>query len=481
MKREIKFSIIAMLLIIVVVATILIVNNEPIKSSSEDPNKTPFYVGVTFGGNTTNEAKQLIDKVKSYTNLFILQSGPLQKNVAAINEIGDYAVNSGLNLILYFGTDSSWLMKTWLDQYDGHWNANFLGIYYGDEPGGKMLDSEFRSYDDKTQSMLIKHADDTISGYRIDSNTSVTYKPDGTIITNPVNGPDYSYIMSNKAPFTESYTYSTYYPNGRVTVTTQEMGSLQSEVQDISKAAYTYEQLLSARPFQSIDETAQRFISEFNSQISRAKTYDPQFKLTFFTSDYALYWFDYQAGYNVLLAQFGWNQSTAQDMALVRGAANLQDKSWGSIITWKYTVPPYLASGDEIYQQMRMAYEGGAQYIAVFNYAEDMQGSYGTLQDEHFQALDRFWNDVVQNAREVHGGVKAEVALVLPRNYGWGMRNPQDTIWGLWDANGTSQQIWTQLQSKLAQYGSRLDIVYDDPAYPVVGKYSQIYYWNQTS
>jgi len=481
LKRAVIFSVIAVLLITVVTATIFMVNNAPIKSSSANPNNSPFYVGVTFGGNTINEAKLLIDKVKNYTNLFILQSGPLQNNIPAINEIGDYAVNSGLNLILYFGTDSSWLMKTWLDQYDNHWNTTFLGIYFGDEPGGKMLDSVFHSYDDKTQSSLIKSADGTISGYKIDTNTSVTYKPDGTIITNPVNGPDYSYVTSNKAPFTESYTYSTYYPNGRVTVTTQEMGSLQSEVQDISKAAYSYEQLLSARPFQSIDETAQRFVSEFNSQISRAKTYDPHFKLTFFTSDYALYWFDYQAGYNVIFAQIGWNQSTVQDIALVRGAANLQNKNWGAIITWKYTVQPYLASGNEIYQQMRMAYDGGAKYIAVFNYAEDMQGSYGTLQDEHFQALQRFWNDVVQNDSVVHGGIKAEAALVLPRNYGWGMRNPQDTIWGLWNTDNSSQQIWTQLQSKLAQYGSKLDIVYDDPAYAVVGKYGQIYYWNQTS
>ena len=56
-----------------------------------------------------------------------------------------------------------------------------------------------------------------------------------------------------------------------------------------------------------------------------------------------------------------------------------------------------------------------------------------------------------------------------------------DTIWGLWKPDGTSQQIWTQLQNKLAQYGSKLDIVYDDTAYPVTGKYSQIYYWNQSA
>ena len=122
-----------------------------------------------------------------------------------------------------------------------------------------------------------------------------------------------------------------------------------------------------------------------------------------------------------------------------------------------------------------------APNVVVFNYAKDMTGPYGTLQDEHFQALERFWNEVVKNPFIAHGRVKAEAALVLPRNYGWGMRNPQDTIWGLWAANSTSQQVWEQLQSKLEQYGLKLDIVYDDPAYLVSGKYSQVYYWNQTT
>ena len=38
--------------------------------------KSDFYFGVAFCGNTTQEAKLLIDKVKDYTNLFVLQSGP---------------------------------------------------------------------------------------------------------------------------------------------------------------------------------------------------------------------------------------------------------------------------------------------------------------------------------------------------------------------------------------------------------------------
>ena len=245
----------------------------------------------------------------------------------------------------------------------------------------------------------------------------------------------------------------------------------------------TYEQVLSKNPIPNCDKAAETFVSRaqkpLDDLISQWQLSNRSFPI--FTADYGLYWWDFQSGYDMVLAELGWNNTVAQEIGLVRGAANLQDKRWGTILTWKYTQPPYLTDGNEMFDQMKASYESGAEYVVVFNYAKDMTGPYGTLQEQHFQALERFWNDVVQNASVVHGGIKAEAALVLPRNYGWGMRNPSDTIWGLWSTNSTSQQIWTQLQSKLAQYGSKLDIVYDDPAYPVVGKYSQIYYWNQTS
>jgi hypothetical protein len=31
----------------------------------------------------------------------------------------------------------------------------------------------------------------------------------------------------------------------------------------------------------------------------------------------------------------------------------------------------------------------------------------------------------------------------------------------------------------MEQYGLKLDIIFEDPDYPVEGKYSKIYYWNQ--
>ncbi len=64
---------------------------------------------------------------------------------------------------------------------------------------------------------------------------------------------------------------------------------------------------------------------------------------------------------------------------------------------------------------------------------------------------------------------------------GWGMRNSNDRIWGFWGPDERSPQIWEISRKLLAQYGLSLDIVYDDPAFPAAGNYSQIYYWNQTS
>jgi hypothetical protein len=58
--------------------------------------------------------------------------------------------------------------------------------------------------------------------------------------------------------------------------------------------------------------------------------------ITTFTSDYVLYWFDYLGGYDVVFAQLGWNDTLAKNIGLIRGAAQMQNKSWGAIITEIY-------------------------------------------------------------------------------------------------------------------------------------------------
>ncbi len=48
---------------------------------------------------------------------------------------------------------------------------------------------------------------------------------------------------------------------------------------------------------------------------------------------------------------------------------------------------------------MRTAYESGAKYVGIFNYPKI--NDYGTLTDEDFEALERFWNQMVKTPQVV--------------------------------------------------------------------------------
>lgn len=128
---------------------------------------------------------------------------------------------------------------------------------------------------------------------------------------------------------------------------------------------------------------------------------------------------------------------------------------------------------------MLQAYEAGAKYIVVFNYSPNGNGT-GLLTDQHFSALQQFWTDTVQNKTVINGEIKAEAVLVLPKNYGGSLRGQPDNIWGMGLRDNRSTQVWAALQACLTKYGSKLDIVYDDSAYQVTGRYHYVYYWNQT-
>jgi hypothetical protein len=388
-------------LMVLAVCLLLIVSMAFFVSSvyeNDSKEAVDCYVGLTFCGNTTPEAKLLIDRVKGYTNLFVLQSGPVSENETATNEICDYAVDNGLDIVVFFGDlDLSTLRRqeealgkdvvwrvSWLSMAKQRWGDKFLGVYYYDEPGGIWLD----------------------------------YEGWGNFV-----------------------------------------------------------ELLPETTYDSVAETFTRlFKRDGGYKELRANS------ITIFTSDYLLYWFDYLMDYDVVFAQLGWNHTETQDIALVRGAANLQNKTWGTMITWKYNQPPYLDSPENVYNQLISSYESGAEYIVIFNYPTyPEENQYQTMTNEHFEALERFWNDTVTNPDVVHGSTKVEAVLVLPNNYGWGMRNIEDKIWAFWGPDENSEQIWNISRQLLTQYGLRLDAVYDDPAFPITGKYQKIYYWNQTT
>ena len=197
-----------------------------------------------------------------------------------------------------------------------------------------------------------------------------------------------------------------------------------------------------------------------------------------FTSDYALYWFDYKAGYDVVFAEFGWNYSRELNAALCRGAATVQDKDWGVMITWTYNEPPYIESGEKLYEDLVLAYESGAKYILLFDSNEEY--THGTLEDEHLDALEHFWQYTQDNPR-TSDVANSRVAYVLPEGCGYGFRGPSDKIWGLWEADEFTCGLCVELGETIEQYWPQLDIIYDDGLNSTnTAMYNKLIYWNGT-
>jgi hypothetical protein len=394
-------------------------------SSVNKPKADPgVYIGVAFCGNTVQEAKLLIDRVKSYTNLFILDSPrkPVSDNQTSLEEICDYAVSKGLSVIINMGIKDvtnpagwNWFWQT--QSLDGikqywtqRWGDKFLGIYYNDEVGGLQLDADWRAWY-------------TLFGSRLNK------------IGVPIANDLYSIYLKMKADV--------------------DNGTLPTN--------YDIEANFFVNDVMGMDPGVQNLTSS---------------TIPMFISDYGLYWWDYLGGYSTVFTELGWNVSVAEQIAEVKGAARMQNKDWGAIITWKYNQVPYLDTGDQIYNQMLTSYEAGAKYITIFDYPYN-QTAYGALTDNHFLALQRFWNDIT--TRKFIDLSAPEAVLVLPHNFGWGMRNPNDTVWGFWLSDNRTQTIAIEISELLAVYGPVLDIVFDDSAYPVSNvPYQHVYYWNQT-
>ena len=119
----------------------------------------------------------LVDRVKNYTNLFVIQSGPLQENANEIIEICDYAAKSGLHTLVYFSSSQNrqQLVTSFFSKAQA-WQSD-LGIYFDDEPGGKMLDNGWavQMYDPQTQSTIVKQDPQHIHVTRSDIDLRYTF------------------------------------------------------------------------------------------------------------------------------------------------------------------------------------------------------------------------------------------------------------------------------------------------------------------
>jgi hypothetical protein len=376
----------AVVLAIALIATILVSLFALNEWFSNHQSTLEFFVGVELAYGDIGDVKNMVDKVKNYTNVFVVGSLEISFNQTALNEACDYIVEAGLYSIVLF-TESqkynytisqkyNYTIFDWMKDAKQKYGDKFLGVYRYDEPGGNQLD--------KGSSMLVKNA-------------------------------------TNYADAAAYYT-----------------------------------------------ESLQIIIDHYLNYSDKM-----------FTADYGLYWFDYNAGYSAVFAEFGWNFSRQLHIALCRGAAKAQNRDWGAIVTWTYNDTPYIEPPEQLNEDLTLAYDAGAKYVIIFDYPKN--GSYGILTEKHFDALKEFWNYIHNNPQN-YGTDQAKVAYVLPQDYGFGFRSANDTIWGLWIADDLSSKVWDDAKKLIDQYHSHLDIVYNDPEFinVIMSRYDKLIFWNET-
>ena len=521
MKKRLIIALALVVASVVLLSTFVAIENSA--QTNQNPitvaPKKPFYVGVTYCGDSVIGAEQLIDNVKNYTNLFVLQSGAFMLNFTATQQICDYAVNASLNIILCYSSDCLGNnLDSFLNEAQSRWGSHYLGVYFNDEPAGHLLDSTSFGLNGNSTYIDIDRNIATVSsvvnpnliiatnqnsvsfseseglGLNSTSNQYNFYIPSGIVTVTLYPAMNNGFPTVENATGTNNQTSSgtlefptqtIYYPNGTIcyvtntTLTYEPNGTVfNQDGQLVTNQGSilqfeSYQNVCNLNPLLTDSDVANLYESNLQSTLSSIGN-ESYVKL--FTSDYALFWFDYQGGYNNIFAELFGTQTDAQTLALVRGAADMQGKSWGVMIEPSRQSPLTLQTGNQIYDELQQAYEDGAEYGVVFNYAPNSNSTAGFLQDEQFAAILKFWTDIVQNPK-VTNNVKGQDALVLPSGYGGGMRSLTDTIWGIWPADKQSQQVWNAVQASLAKYGSKLDIVYNEPT---DGQYQHVFYWNQT-
>jgi len=232
-------------------------------------------------------------------------------------------------------------------------------------------------------------------------------------------------------------------------------------------------------------EAAESYVNTLNLllrngsfSIASRFAYPTEYQL--FTSDYGLYWYDYQAGYNTVFTEFDWETGWANDsqqlnLALCRGAATDFNEDWGVMLTLTHSLQ--IEPGPALYSNMVAAYENGAKYIIVFD--SNANFTQNVLQQGQLNSMKEFWNYVQANPRTITP-VTNRTAYVLPENYGYGFRGPDDKIWGLWNADSLTVDIGMSVSTLLQMDGNNLDIVYPSQALESAG-YGRIVYWNDTA
>jgi len=377
-----------------------------------------FYYGIDAAYGDQEAIKALIDEVSNYTNLFIVGCTSISHNQTKLEEICQYLYHRGMSFIIY-------------------------------------QDSPLGMYD---------------NGYLIARQTR------------PTN--------SSSSPVPPLYTNRTLQPSNYSIPFNMNMVSNWTEVAKnrwgtnflgfyyIDEVAGRQLDLLSkwivVKNATDYADATSKFTRSVGSSVTWYRNgYNNWTDLDLFTSDYALYHFDYKVGYDTVFAQLGWNYSRQLNIALCRGAATTHGKDWGAIVTWEYTKPPFIQSASKLFNDLVLAYENGAKYVVVFD--SNKEYTQTILTKDHLDAMKKFWQYTKDNPRNP-APINRRTAFVLPQDYAYGFRGPDDKIWGLWQADALSMNLSVNLANKLVEYGDNLDIIYDQPQIGEIG-YKKLIYW----
>ena len=95
-------------------------------------------------------------------------------------------------------------------------------------------------------------------------------------------------------------------------------------------------------------------------------------------------------------------------------------------------------------------------------------------------ALISFWNYSSSYERVDTDYKNVKTAYVLPADYGFGFRNPSDTVWGLWSGDSQTRSIYSDVDNLIRQKGANFDIVCDYPTLmaDAKGRYEELIFWN---
>ena len=417
-SMNIKLFAIVVGLVLVLLVSLVVIQSLPIATvRGTEPN---VYVGIdaAFDNETVTA---LIDEVSSYTNLFIVGCTAITEKETRLNNICQYLFDKGMSFIIY---------------------------------------------------------QDVPLGYNQDPRLPVNQ-------TRPLNATNSQYppASANFTSLRQPSNFTRPFPANTVSnwthIAKERWGTHFLGIYYIDELAGRQLDLASGwvevRNATDYTDAA----NQFNRTVSRSVNwyrngYSDGADLSLFSSDYALYKFDYDTGYDVILAQLGWNYSRQLNIALCRGAATVANKDWGVIVTWEYTEPPFLESSSKLYDDMVLAYNNGAKYIVVFDSNEAYTQS--VLTHDHLDALKQFWQYTKENPRS-NSSSGDRVGFVLPADYAYGFRGPTDSIWGLWKADSFSMNLSINVGDKLTQYGEKLDIVYNQTQLEASG-YKQLIYWD---